>query len=656
MPMANSPKFRFLNEGLVTCLLLSSATLSSAENIAPEGTGISGVHLAGGDLTTLGTPWDHVSPPSVLNDGTSDAVLDTWAGNADIGGAQTSAYVGILWPGPRTDAVQTVTLSMATFVDGGWFGINGIDTGDGVPLVLDTHISAATVPVVQTTSDGGSSWSEVASTSDYLTVMEGHTIGGGANPNPSIPGDVTFTLDSPATGINGLRVIGPVGGSAGEQANGFIAASELVIDAVDGVDDNGNGLPDFWEELHGVSDPDADEEPDGLTNLEEFENGTDPNEPDSDGDGLDDGDEVDTHGSDPAKRDSDGDGLEDGDEVNLHMTDPALADTDGDGFSDSRELELGSDPKDANSIPDNLALGGRAFMGNHNVAADLTTLGILYSHHGNGITTPDGFSDRLNDGVTEPQALVTTVDSWHGGAPDTHSQIGVIWDTPPAGAVDTVTVTVATFFDGGWFGVNAVSPAANSPIVLDTHISEASLPTVQVTTDGGVSWSDAPSSTDLLTVLDGHIIGNPPTAADVTWMLDSPAPGIDGIRVIGTHGGNAGESANGFIAATEIAVSASGAGAFRVMEIAFAPPPAGEGDGEFTLVWGSIPGRDYTVLYNRDLTTPIGSWTDVGDDFVADEGESTTLTFPQSRPWSHQAVFRRSAQLELKKIPLDHSG
>ena len=43
---------------------------------------------------------------------------------------------------------------------------------------------------------------------------------------------------------------------------------------------------------------------------------TDPNNPDSDGDGLSDCDEKNVHGTDPNNPDSDGDGLTDGEEVN----------------------------------------------------------------------------------------------------------------------------------------------------------------------------------------------------------------------------------------------------------------------------------------------------------------------------------------------------
>ncbi|HIG30598.1 MAG TPA: hypothetical protein EYQ50_23490 [Verrucomicrobiales bacterium] len=48
--------------------------------------------------------------------------------------------------------------------------------------------------------------------------------------------------------------------------------------------------------------------------------------------------------SDPNNPDSDGDGINDGDEVNVHGTLPTSADTDKDGISDRIEIELGLDP------------------------------------------------------------------------------------------------------------------------------------------------------------------------------------------------------------------------------------------------------------------------------------------------------------------------
>ena len=44
------------------------------------------------------------------------------------------------------------------------------------------------------------------------------------------------------------------------------------------------------------------------------------------------------HGTDPANADTDGDGLLDGEEVNTLGTNPASADTDGDGLEDGEEV------------------------------------------------------------------------------------------------------------------------------------------------------------------------------------------------------------------------------------------------------------------------------------------------------------------------------
>ena len=88
--------------------------------------------------------------------------------------------------------------------------------------------------------------------------------------------------------------------------------------------------------IEGGSD-DADN--DGLTNDEEKQLGTDPKNPDTDGDGLTDGEEVNKYQTNPNKEDSDGDGLTDADEVRKYSTDPNKADTDGDGLKDGDELQ-----------------------------------------------------------------------------------------------------------------------------------------------------------------------------------------------------------------------------------------------------------------------------------------------------------------------------
>ncbi len=127
------------------------------------------------------------------------------------------------------------------------------------------------------------------------------------------------------------------------------------------LDSDGDGMPDWWELLYfgsatgalAADDPDGD----GLTNLEEYQFGSNPLKADSDEDGLPDKFERD-HGLNPnnpldALLDSDGDGLSNLDEY-LNGTNPNNRDSDGDGISDRDELVSGGNP---NAVPTNAVLG-----------------------------------------------------------------------------------------------------------------------------------------------------------------------------------------------------------------------------------------------------------------------------------------------------------
>lgn len=80
-------------------------------------------------------------------------------------------------------------------------------------------------------------------------------------------------------------------------------------------------------------DAGVDSDLDGLSNAQEQALGTDPNNPDSDNDGLNDGEEVNIFFTNPKNPDSDNDGLKDGDEIKLG-TFVNVPDSDGDGQLD----------------------------------------------------------------------------------------------------------------------------------------------------------------------------------------------------------------------------------------------------------------------------------------------------------------------------------
>ncbi len=110
-------------------------------------------------------------------------------------------------------------------------------------------------------------------------------------------------------------------------------------------DDDGDGIPDFWEEHHGLnpkddSDAHKDKDGDGLNNWNEYRFQSDPSLVDSDNDELNDWEEwniknIYGKSTDPKNQDTDHDGMHDGWEwrYDLNPTiDDAGLDTDQDGY------------------------------------------------------------------------------------------------------------------------------------------------------------------------------------------------------------------------------------------------------------------------------------------------------------------------------------
>jgi hypothetical protein len=133
-------------------------------------------------------------------------------------------------------------------------------------------------------------------------------------------------------------------------------------------DPDSDGLTNYQEIIIRLTDPNLpDTDGDGVNDGKEVNDGTNPLFPDSDSDGLTDGEEK-ARGTNPLSGDSDGDGLGDLQEEVLTTTNPLSQDSDGNGIADAyedpdndgilngREVnERSTNPKNADSDGDGLS-------------------------------------------------------------------------------------------------------------------------------------------------------------------------------------------------------------------------------------------------------------------------------------------------------------
>ncbi|WP_420810052.1 adventurous gliding motility protein AgmC [Corallococcus macrosporus] len=301
-------------------------------------------------------------------------------------------------------------------------------------------------------------------------------------PLSDAPGTATFDFDSdesPVTyecSLDGAAYVActdPVTFTG--LAEGDHSLSVRAVDAAGNVDDTPATYA--WSVA-------VDSDDDGLSDAEEIALGTDPNNPDTDGDGLPDGLEVNVGGTDPLDDDSDDDGLLDGNEdanhdgiVDADETDPNNADTDGDGLPDGLERGL--------TEPQGTGTDMTVFVAD----ADPTTVTDPLNPDTDGGSVRDGIEDanrngRVDPGETDPLVAADDVDSDGDGIDDaTETAQGLDpndADSDDDGVPDGIDGLIDTDGDGL---IDALDPDSDNDGILDG-------------TEMGVTLESAPADTD----------------------------------------------------------------------------------------------------------------------------------------------------------------
>jgi len=296
-------------------------------------------------------------------------------------------------------------------------------------------------------------------------------------------------------------------------------------------DSDSDGIPDPVEAANGLdpldpTDAAGDLDGDGLTNLEEFEAGTNMQNPDTDGDGISDADEI-AGGTDPTRDDTDRDGLPDNVETDTGVfvdendtgTDPLNPDTDADGALDGAEVAAGTDLLDPDTDDDGLLDGAEVVAGADPLNPDTDGDSVLDGAEVAAGTDPLN-SDTDGDGMTDDvDPFGRSIVHVHIDAPS------VSLPTAPAGLTlelretdgslipeplsFTLTTTGAATFSAAATVGTIVSGGGTNGVVLESAGGAVAL-----------EISDLAQETVTLSVTDSDGLGL--TGADVTHAFFEP--------------------------------------------------------------------------------------------------------------------------------------
>jgi hypothetical protein len=216
---------------VVASLAMGADSWAAPFNLAPDGdtflgagtntTGSSDVIIVSSGL--LGSINDQiVAPTGLFNIRTGESV-DTYTGDA-ANSSRLFDFVGIMFDSPQS-GVNSIRVQNFAAADGGWWGADDTVAHDGQPLTALELIA----PSVQVTTNGGVTWTTVASTSNYVTSYSGVVRGNGV-PNAGAGPLATFNFAS-QSGVNGVRLVGEGGGNAGSgpSGRGFVGVIEMEV-------------------------------------------------------------------------------------------------------------------------------------------------------------------------------------------------------------------------------------------------------------------------------------------------------------------------------------------------------------------------------------------------------------------------------------------
>lgn len=421
-------------------------------------------------------------------------------------------------------------------------------------------------------------------------------------------------------------------------------------------DKDSDGLPNAYEALFAFLDPDnpddaaADFDGDGLSALAEFQAGTSPELPDTDGDGFSDGAELSRQPpTDPLLADSDQDGLQDGEET---ASDPLNIDSDGDGYIDGREVAHGSNPANAESVPDfstpvavislnasALPEGELAVWPNTGViagdfVAETEVPGTVVEIDGRKGVELDGTNWYV--GPSAPVYLTSNE------AGDTPSRSVAAWvNNPDLAGEETV------FAWGRRNGPNGTNTSFNHGSNADfgavghwgaPDIGWAGTEVAGEWTHIVYTWDGTTETTNVYT--DGELANSEEFIALDTWSVDST--GLPLPFMIGNQNEPDGSRTPALTASMTIAeirvydqaltpeqvvldrdglLGTGPRGRFEIVSVSVAAGAAAD-TVDVTIVWQSAPGESYRVAMDDDLQ---GGWTELADGVDA-EGDTTAFT------------------------------